>query len=211
VPSNVAAGTNQRCGKYYTAVGGDTCEKWGRVFGIGFGDLRFLNPIINSGCANIQPGVAYCIAPVGSIESYSGYNPGQVGPSAACTDRFPPAACYAANATMAPTASFIASDHTFATPTTSTSQLPAKTATPLPRAPGTISTCFAYVQWASAPDTDFEQTLNSCKSIAAFYHITVDVFRSRNPDLPSSNCIIKKDYSYCVWASKRKRESTKWG
>ncbi|KAF9559712.1 hypothetical protein CPC08DRAFT_637416, partial [Agrocybe pediades] len=63
VPSNVAAGTiTAGCTQYYTVVSGDSCGVIDSRFGITLAQFIAMNPEVNSGCTNIIPGSAYCVA-----------------------------------------------------------------------------------------------------------------------------------------------------
>ncbi|OJJ37014.1 hypothetical protein ASPWEDRAFT_170511 [Aspergillus wentii DTO 134E9] len=73
VPTNVAPGTNTRCGKYYDVQEGESCARIAMANSISFDEILFLNPDLNSDCTNLRPGSQYCILPVGDIETYSGY------------------------------------------------------------------------------------------------------------------------------------------
>ncbi|KAL8693835.1 MAG: hypothetical protein Q9224_003679 [Gallowayella concinna] len=72
VPSDVAAGVNQRCGKFYHVVTGDYCNMIVIKFQITMDDFIFLNPSINSNCTNLLADESYCVQAVGDINTYSG-------------------------------------------------------------------------------------------------------------------------------------------
>ncbi|KAF8816938.1 hypothetical protein BYT27DRAFT_7154018 [Phlegmacium glaucopus] len=62
-PDNVAPGTiTDGCLSYYTVVSGDTCSVIEDRFNITLTDITTWNPEINSGCTNIQLGLAYCVS-----------------------------------------------------------------------------------------------------------------------------------------------------
>ncbi|KAH7919459.1 hypothetical protein BV22DRAFT_1133822 [Leucogyrophana mollusca] len=111
-PTNVASGTiTAFCTAYYTVVSGDTCDlveekAGGRVpdssgssliillqNGITAAQFLAWNPEINSGCTNLEPGEAYCVAasatpstssmPTSAVPTPSNVAPGTV--TASCT------------------------------------------------------------------------------------------------------------------------------
>ncbi|KAL8730715.1 MAG: hypothetical protein Q9166_003907 [cf. Caloplaca sp. 2 TL-2023] len=81
VPSDVAEGVNQECGKYYHVVTGDYCNIIVIKFKITMDDFIFLNPSINSNCTNLLADESYCVQAVGDINTYSG-RPGYSSPTA---------------------------------------------------------------------------------------------------------------------------------
>ncbi|TFK91429.1 carbohydrate-binding module family 50 protein [Polyporus arcularius HHB13444] len=61
--SPIAPGTiTTGCDTYYTVKSGDTCAVMEDQFGITFDQIREWNIEIDSNCANIQPGLGYCVA-----------------------------------------------------------------------------------------------------------------------------------------------------
>ncbi|KAI0364298.1 hypothetical protein BV20DRAFT_1125711 [Pilatotrama ljubarskyi] len=61
--SPIAPGTiTTGCDTYYTVQSGDTCAVMENQFGVTFDQIRQWNPEIDSNCANIQPGLGYCVA-----------------------------------------------------------------------------------------------------------------------------------------------------
>ncbi|KAF8966665.1 hypothetical protein BDZ97DRAFT_1917471 [Flammula alnicola] len=69
-PTNVASGTiTTGCTAYYTVQSGDFCGKIDDQFGITLAQLLTWNPEINSGCTNIQVGLAYCVSGPGGTTS----------------------------------------------------------------------------------------------------------------------------------------------
>ncbi|KAL2819531.1 hypothetical protein BJX63DRAFT_382316 [Aspergillus granulosus] len=72
IPSNVVAGTNVNCGKYYHVKDGDYCQLIAMVNGISVSDFLFLNPEVDSNCTNLYKDYSYCVQPVGKIENYPG-------------------------------------------------------------------------------------------------------------------------------------------
>lgn len=65
IPTDVAVGTNTRCGRYYKAELGDYCNLLTIRFGISLADFVFLNPAINENCTNLYAEESYCIQAVG--------------------------------------------------------------------------------------------------------------------------------------------------
>jgi len=66
IPTDVAAGTNTYCGRYYKAILGDYCNLIVMKFGISLDDFVFLNPAINANCTNLFAEESYCVQPVGN-------------------------------------------------------------------------------------------------------------------------------------------------
>lgn len=64
-----------------------------------------------------------------------------------------------------------------------------------PTAPDTLADCVRYRDY---DDSTFN--LNSCKSIAHIYDVTIDNSRAWNPSLDSNitTCTLQPGYSYCV-------------
>ncbi|KAK0546720.1 hypothetical protein OC846_005150 [Tilletia horrida] len=62
-PSNLAPGTpSANCTKYYTVQSNDNCGTICSAFKITQAMFNKYNPEINSGCTNLQGGLAYCVA-----------------------------------------------------------------------------------------------------------------------------------------------------
>ncbi|SPO07097.1 uncharacterized protein DNG_09791 [Cephalotrichum gorgonifer] len=72
VPTDVAEGTNERCGLYHLVERGDFCNELTVKFGITLEDFVFLNPSINHNCTNLLADENYCVRPVGDINTYPG-------------------------------------------------------------------------------------------------------------------------------------------
>lgn len=171
---------------------GDFCDKVSVYFGITVKILYFLNPEIDSQCSNLLLDVAYCVKPVGSIESYPGWS----------TSHF-----------------FTLTSTSYVTSTAATDVVvpgqPTPTPTPdLPRAPGTLQNCTTYRNWialspvvdqAAMPVLDgdfvFSNFSNSCKYLAGAYGVAVDSLIEWNPSLSSlatDACAMQQGFSYCV-------------
>lgn len=65
VPTDVADGTNENCGRYYKAIVGDYCNALLMKFSINLKDFLFLNSAINENCTNLYAEESYCVQPVG--------------------------------------------------------------------------------------------------------------------------------------------------
>ena len=62
VPTNAASGSTTNCYKWYVVKSGDTCDaSIDQPNGITFAQFRSWNPEVDTGCSNIQPGLAYCV------------------------------------------------------------------------------------------------------------------------------------------------------
>lgn len=68
VPTDVAAGVNTYCGKYYQVQPDEYCNILVLRFGIPLKDFVFLNPDINENCTNLFAYESYCIQAVGDSE-----------------------------------------------------------------------------------------------------------------------------------------------
>ncbi|TPX15256.1 uncharacterized protein E0L32_004533 [Thyridium curvatum] len=179
-PTNAAGGSTKPCGKWYTVQSGDTCGVISVANGLTLDDFYFLNPSVDAQCTNLLLGVAYCVAPVGDILTYSGHpKPTQSGPWATLT---------------VPTASYPPVN----TEITTTKGDPGYVATTslLPTASGTVPECPVYRNF-NANQSD----LNACGYVAYAYGVTVDQLQQWNPSLgggDGSACALQKGFSYCV-------------
>jgi LysM repeat protein len=61
-PTTTVTGTTSNCYKWYVVASGDTCDKIDTANGITFAQFQLWNTSVNSGCTNIQLGVAYCVS-----------------------------------------------------------------------------------------------------------------------------------------------------
>ena len=188
-------GSNRDCGDWYTVshglgpfagteissltktlqiIEGDTCGLVTVANFLSLSDFYFLNPEINANCTNLDLGIAYCVEPVGNIQTYPGYTMTSGAPSITV----PPV-----------TFTSINTDITTPTPVAGYNYMPSY----LPTAPGTLSGCFDYVNYNSS-------LTNDCTDVAADYQITTAELLSRNPSLSSnlSTCSLQPGYSYCV-------------
>jgi hypothetical protein len=69
VPTDVADGTNTRCGKFYQVQPDEYCNLLVLRFGISLDDFAFLNPSLNANCTNLLAFESYCVQPVGDSKS----------------------------------------------------------------------------------------------------------------------------------------------
>ncbi|KAI1378547.1 hypothetical protein F4677DRAFT_465700 [Hypoxylon crocopeplum] len=179
-PPNAAGGSNKPCGMWYTVELGDTCGVISAANGIGLDDFRFLNPALDTQCANLLLGVAYCVAPVGDITTYPGHpTPTHSGPWVAVTVSALP-------------------DPPVDTDIKTTTGDPGYVATAslLPTAAGTVPNCAVYRNF-NANNND----LNACGYVAHAHGVTVEQLRQWNPSLGgsgSSDCALQSGFSYCV-------------
>ncbi|KAL5360255.1 hypothetical protein BJX96DRAFT_184441 [Aspergillus floccosus] len=171
-PTNAMTGSNQNCGQWFTVAEGDNCALLSVRFSLALPDFYFLNPEIDVNCTNLELGEAYCVAPVGTLTTYSGYpvtTPFIVITSAT----FP----------SVNTAISTASSHPGYVATTSL----------LPTASGTVSDCTTYRNY------DDKNGLNDCSYIAAAEGVTTDELLAWNPSLSTTNCVFQSGNSYCVY------------
>lgn len=61
-PTTTITGTTSNCFKWYVVVSGDSCDKIDTANGITLAQFRLWNTSVNSGCTNIQIGIAYCVS-----------------------------------------------------------------------------------------------------------------------------------------------------
>lgn len=166
------------------------------VNSISLTDFYFLNPEINTQCSNLVLGVAYCVQPVGDIQTYSGYPK---------------------------TTNYITLTSNTYTTTTSSSPpklpLPSATSTSLlPHASGTLSNCYIYKNYRDIPaiidqsqsDTlaTFTDFVNTCGYVTTSCSVSQDNLIKWNPSLDAKNCTLKPGFSYCVLQSKDSNQST---
>lgn len=142
---------------------------------ISLSDFYILNPEINEKCTNLDLGVAYCVEPVGDIQTYPGYTV-----SGGPTITVPPVTFISVN-TAIPTNTgdpgFI-----YTTPL-------------LPQASDTISTCDIYLNY-----NDSTGSRSDCSYNAFANRVTTNQLLEWNPSLSSnlSTCNLQSGYSYCV-------------
>lgn len=179
----------------------DYCALVSSQNGIALSDFYFLNPEIDANCTNLELGKAYCVAPVGTISTYSGYG-GAVITTGACATAFAPATCFGDTATLT-SVPFIAANATISVTRASTTAT--QTAAPSPTAPGTISGCNIYAEYLSASSEEIEAEINSCSAVASFYEVNLSDLLEWNPSLDnSSSCTLEQGYRYCVQLDGRK-------
>ncbi|KAJ5153569.1 LysM domain protein [Penicillium canariense] len=149
VPINAMNGSNTDCRYWYT-------------FSLSLEDFYFLNLEIDANCTNLWLGEAYCVAPVGTITSYSGYP--VTTPWISITS-----------------ATFPSVTVTMSTPTTGY----VATRSVMPTASGTLSNYTDYRNYDSASDR------NNCSYVAFAEAINLSDFLDWNPSLPSTDCILQ--------------------
>ncbi|KAJ5782092.1 hypothetical protein N7457_003866 [Penicillium paradoxum] len=82
IPTDIVAGTNVKCGKYYRVKEFDYCRAIAMANGINLSDFLFLNPELHENCTNLHSNYSYCVQPVGNIKTYPGYiGPARVSPA----------------------------------------------------------------------------------------------------------------------------------
>ncbi|KAF8449897.1 hypothetical protein BDZ91DRAFT_751464 [Kalaharituber pfeilii] len=75
LPPNAHPESNTYCAHWHTVTGEDTCGRLSIKYNIRLKDFYFLNRNLTSGCLNLMTGVAYCVKPVGAVNTYPGYYP----------------------------------------------------------------------------------------------------------------------------------------
>ncbi|KAI1180782.1 hypothetical protein F4777DRAFT_596051 [Nemania sp. FL0916] len=179
VPTDVAPGVNDRCGRYYKVMPDEYCNLIVLHFGISLEDFRFLNPDINDNCTNLFAYESYCVLPVGDINTY----PGRAGATTA-----PPT-------TTRPFTSILSLD-----PTTSIPPIVTPVGSPL--APNTRGDCSRYFNGAQMLNEDITGTsfANACQFAAALWAVSLDDLMLWNPDLgnlTSGECNMDPELRYC--------------
>lgn len=157
---------------------GDTCSAISLANNLSLADFYFLNPYLNINCTNLWLDTAYCVAPVGDINTYPGHpTPTRTGPWA--TISIPPVTFPPVNTDI----------------TTGTGDPGyAVTGTALlPKASGTVQGCGVYRNY----DADAAE-LNTCGYLAYAYQVSVEQLRKWNPSLASGECVLQAGFSYCV-------------
>lgn len=170
---------------------GDYCKSISLAQSISLQDFYFLNPDINSDCTNLYLGLAYCIAPVGSISTYSGYP------------------------TTTPYITLTSTSYATAALATLTSWTlpPVAVQSQLPVAPDSLSGCVAYQNYidpiAIAPEymdtvpsanMTLPELINDCGYVAATYDVNTTQLMDWNPSLGTNytDCTLQPGYSYCA-------------
>ncbi|KAJ6093873.1 hypothetical protein N7467_002718 [Penicillium canescens] len=177
IPTDVVAGTNVNCGKYYHVKDYDYCHAIAMGNGISQSDFLFLNPELDANCTNLYNNYSYCIQPVGNIETYPGYK---------------------GSATVAPAASSVFYGTRFAwdslpTPTSLTSWAPIVLPTTAPLANHTRKDCEEY--------EDNTEGLIPCYWMAQ--GVSVYNFVQWNPSLEFLNCTLANNTRYCTLLGSR--------
>lgn len=198
IPTDIAAGTNTQCAKYYLVSAGDDCSRITVMLGISLEDFYFLNPEVNStNCNNLEAGYSYCVQAVGNINTYSGYG-GTT--SRQCIVNGSIAASCLATTTVATDTYW-----SFPAPTnaTTTSVI---SSTPLPVAPGTPTDCDGYEIYSNLTTNSTSNTPNTCAFIAWYAGLPIDELLELNPSLSyntsnPSACVLEQGYRYCLLPS----------
>lgn len=181
VPSNLANGTSQHCGRYYEVAKNDYCNLLVVKFGISLRDFRLLNSDINANCTNLYAGESYCVAAVGDIDTYSGLSESPR-PTAKPMSSFMPF-------TELPLAS-----HT----TVESLTKPGKVPMQKELAKGTRTDCNFYFD-GSAFVSNVSFYASQCELAAAVYGVDVDAFSSWNKAINASDpdCVFDPELRYC--------------
>lgn len=159
---------------------GDHCSAVSVAESIALKDFYFLNPDINEQCNNLYLGLAYCVEPVGDIETYSAY------PQTTNFISLP-----------SPTYSTFTQDDTqpFLLPVPT---FPADS----PLASGSLHECYAYRNHRTSKElmlnTNLDDLLNSCSYVASVFHVSVARLLEWNPSLDAHHCALQPGYRYCA-------------
>ncbi|OTB16721.1 carbohydrate-binding module family 50 protein [Daldinia sp. EC12] len=185
-PTNGKDESTDRCAKWYTVQDGDYCENVSIRQSISLRDFYFLNPSIDANCTNLLLDIAFCVLPVGDINTYSGYP-------------------YSTSSMY----SLTRSAYVTTTPTLPTVVVSTTPISSLPTAPGTLANCADYVEYipvqsvadqSQQPDVPlFTDSINSCDFATTGFGVSLDDFLLWNPSLSSVDpCRLQKGYSYCA-------------
>ncbi|PNY26744.1 Peptidoglycan-binding Lysin subgroup [Tolypocladium capitatum] len=74
IPTPTPDKTNSYCGKYHLFEAGEDCGTLTTKYGVTLEDFFFLNPEVWPNCTNLSAQYYYCMAPVGYISTYPGYD-----------------------------------------------------------------------------------------------------------------------------------------
>ncbi|KAJ3561274.1 hypothetical protein NPX13_g9010 [Xylaria arbuscula] len=178
IPTDVAPGVNERCGRYYQVMPDEYCNLIVLHFGISLTDFRFLNPDINDNCTNLFAYESYCVLPVGDINTY----PGRPGAT-----------------TMVPTGTVPFTSILSLDPT---SGPPIVTSTALPLAANTREDCARYFSGEQILSENITGTsfANACEFAAALWVVSLDDLMLWNPDLGNltgGECEMDSKLRYC--------------
>lgn len=159
---------------------GDDCGKVSISQSITLQDFLFLNPEVYTNCTNLLLDVAYCVLPVGNINTYSGYTPP---PTISIT--VPPATFSSVNT---------------ANPTETSYPDPNFQIPQLPHAPNTLDGCADYLDYNS---NSSDPNINSCNSVSYANDVSLSDLHQWNPSLSTdpTNCALQAGYSYCIHKS----------
>ncbi|KAI9642412.1 hypothetical protein NHQ30_009217 [Ciborinia camelliae] len=180
VPTDIAQGTIERCGKFYQVQPDEFCNLLIVKFSISLEDFFFLNPNLYHNCTNLFAFESYCIQAVGDINTYSG-RPGWR-PTATSNLPFTSAIPEAPIVTAPPIV-----------------QLP----TELPLAADTRTDCYRYFNGADFQDSAAiagTSWLNQCQRVADLYGVSWTDFALWNTGLANittSACAFDPNARYC--------------
>ncbi|KAK2742840.1 hypothetical protein FQN57_005131 [Myotisia sp. PD_48] len=183
-PKNAVPQSSQKCARWYTVNGWDTCNAISMEFGITRNAFLSLNPGIDEGC-RLRAGSAYCVTAAGE----------GILPDASSTSPF---------YTLTPP-SYSTKVTTLFTEYPKPSPIPT---IDLPKAPGTSQNCKYYRNYTPVPKVaDQSQskqislvtdTSNDCFYISSLYSVEIKDLLSWNPILKADKCALLPGYSYCV-------------
>ncbi|KAI1171965.1 hypothetical protein F4777DRAFT_590888 [Nemania sp. FL0916] len=201
IPTDIVAGTNTRCGKYYRTRAGDTCEAVTNIAGISLVDFYFLNPEINStSCSNLFLGYSYCVQAVGDISTYAGYGGSPTNPCVGGTT-VAASSCYATTYATADPWTFPPVNTTAVNTTTSFSSLPVETIQPFPTTTVEANpTPTPYQDGMVAGCEKFYYVVanDGCQDIANRWGITLSNLYDWNPGLNGDCTGLQLDTYICV-------------
>ncbi|KAF2737440.1 hypothetical protein EJ04DRAFT_395349, partial [Polyplosphaeria fusca] len=178
IPTQTGKGSNSYCGEWHIAVSGEYCNILTYRYHISLPDFVFLNPSINENCTNLWANYAYCVHPVGDINTYSG-RPG--------FSTHLPTPTNISNWTNLPAA-------TFTTPKPSTTEIPL--------ASGVRGDCARYFRGSDFPGgiNGTGWAISACERVANAYGVSLDDLTNWNTGLnaSASDCSFKSNLRYCA-------------
>lgn len=208
VPTDVATGTNNRCGKYYQAQPDEYCNILVLKFGISLDDFLFLNSDLYQNCTNLYAYESYCVQPVGDSECSkisTDTGASRWEPSTAKANISGHAVdTYSGKPGWRPT---MTSGIPYTAPKpeapASTSTLINKVPEPSPLAKGTRDDCFQYLDGSQYQDANAiagTYWLNQCQRVADIYNVPATDFALWNPSLgkiTTADCAFTPGLRYC--------------
>lgn len=203
VPTNVVDGTNTRCSRYYEVKLDDTCASVSTNQGIALQEFYFLNPELNTtSCSNLFLGYSYCVAAVGDISTYSGYNGGS-GPTNPCvggTTVAEASSCYATTYATTDAWTFPVLSTTASTTTSNWTSVPVTPVATYPVTQSAEPTPTPYQAQMASGCTDFYKVVDgtTCAAILDGFAITFADFFAWNPDVGDDCQFLQLDVYVCV-------------